>query len=59
MSAVLDDGDLAQREEALSFLIEFAKSEAAEDSNPNRMAVLRRELDAINLLHLADHTYWD
>ncbi len=61
LSAVLEDnGDLAQRKEDLSFLIEFAKSEAAEDSNPDRMAVLRRELeDTIDLLHLANHTYWD
>lgn len=61
LSAVLEDnGDLAQRKEDLAFLIEFAKSEAAEDSNPDRMLVLRRELeDTLDLLHLANHTYWD
>lgn len=61
LSAVLEDnGDLAQRKEDLSFLIEFAKSEAAEDGNPDRMAVLKRELeDTLDLLHLANHTYWD
>ena len=61
LSAVLEDnGDLAQRKEDLGFLIEFARSEAAEDGNPDRMAVLKRELeDALDLLHLANHTYWD
>lgn len=61
LSAVLEDnGDLVQRKEDLNFLIEFAKSEAAEDSNPDRMAVLKRELeDTLDLLHLANHTYWD
>lgn len=61
LSAVLEDnGDLAQRKEDLGFLIEFAKSEAAEDSNPDRMAVLKRELeDTLDLLHLANHNSWD
>ena len=46
LSAVLEDnGDLAQRKEDLGFLIEFARSEAAEDGNPDRMAVLKRELE--------------
>jgi hypothetical protein len=61
LSAVLEDnGDLVQRKEDLNFLIAFAKSEAAEDGNPDRMAVLKRELeDTLDLLHLANHTYWD
>lgn len=60
LSAVIEDNDdLAQRKEDLALLIEFAKSEAAEDSNPDRMAVLKRELeDTLDLLHLANHTYW-
>jgi hypothetical protein len=61
LSAVLEDnGDLAQRKDDLNLLIAFASSEASEDSNPDRMAVLRRELeDTLDLLHLANHTYWD
>ena len=61
LSAVLEDnGDLAQRKEDLNLLIELASSEAAEDSSPDRMAVLKRELeDTLDLLHLANHTNWD
>ncbi len=61
LSAVIEDnGDLAQRKEELGLLIAFARSQAAEDGDPDRMAVLRRELeDALELLHLADHQYWD
>jgi len=61
LSAVIEDNDdLAQRKEDLALLIELARSEAAEDSNPDRMAVLRRELeDSLDLLHLANHDAWD
>lgn len=61
LSAVIEDnGDLEQRKEELAFLLAFAESEASEDNNPDRMAVLRRELeDALDLLHLADPQLWD
>ncbi len=61
LSAVLEDnGDLAQRKEELGLLISLAKSEASEDNNPDRMLVLRRELeDTLDLLHLASHQTWD
>ena len=61
LTAVIEDnGDLAQRKEELGLLIAFATSEASEDTNPDRMLVLRRELeDALDLLYLADHLAWD
>ena len=61
LSAVLEDnGDLAQRKEDINLLIALAQSEATEDSNPDRMLVLKRELeDALDLLHLAGRQHWD
>ncbi len=61
LTAVLEDnGDLAQRKEEINFLIAFAKSEASEDNNLDRMFVLRRELeDTLDLLHLANRQAWD
>lgn len=61
LSAVLEDnGDLAQRKEDISLLIALAVSETAESTAPNRMLVLREELeDTLALLHLANHQYWD
>ncbi len=61
VTAVIEDnGDLAQRKEDLDLLIAFATSEASEDNNPDRMLVLKRELeDTLELLHLANHQYWD
>ena len=61
LSAVLEDnGDLELRKEELAFLLAFAESEASEDPGPDRMSVLRRELeDALDLLHLADPQHWD
>lgn len=61
VSAVIEDnGDLEARKEELALLLALAESEASEDNNPDRMAVLRRELDdALDLLHLADPQHWD
>ncbi|HEY0138907.1 MAG TPA: hypothetical protein VGB85_32700, partial [Nannocystis sp.] len=61
VTAVIEDnGDLAQRKEDLNLLLALAKSEASEDNNPDRMLVLRRELeDTLELLHLADRQTWD
>jgi hypothetical protein len=61
LSAVLEDnGDLAQRKEDINLLIAFAMSETAENTGTNRMLVLRQELeDTLELLHLANHQYWD
>lgn len=61
LSAVLEDnGDVEQRKEELALLLALAESEASEDTNPDRMTVLRRELeDALDLLHLADPQLWD
>lgn len=61
LTAVIEDnGDLAQRKQDLELLLELAKSEASEDDNPDRMFVLKRELeDALDLLHLANHQTWD
>ena len=61
VTAVIEDnGDLAQRKEDINLLIALAKSEASEDNNPDRMLVLRRELeDTLDLLHLADRQTWD
>ena len=61
LSAVIEDnGDLAQRKEEVNLLIAFARSEASEDNNLDRMMVLKRELeDALDLLHLASHQSWD
>ena len=61
LTAVIEDnGDLAQRKEDVNFLVAFAMSEASEDNNPDRMLVLKRELeDTLDLLHLANHRTWD
>jgi hypothetical protein len=61
VTAVIEDnGDLAQRKEDLNLLLALARSEASEDDNPDRMLVLRRELeDTLDLLHLADRQTWD
>ncbi len=61
LSAVIEDnGDLELRKEELGLLLALAESEASEDPGPDRMAVLRRELeDALDLLNLADSQHWD